>query len=344
MIATETVEIYNEDGLLSGFCVSLERDNQPSGYVVIQFNANEPVISEYTTDENAKNIYDEILKTTNRADTQSEKKIYSFLPNEYVIPQNENGQEIYVGFSGEILDADAFELSKEDAKEIKAYMRDAERAERETRNQSKTRQNQNEAKAEIGIIYEPLSVQTRGGKYDHSSVFFSDSYSGTVSASKNIPGYNSFTIYGSDDVDGFTKEYACSVVAMLNLVSYVSSNGYNGAFLNNSANDTYTKLYELAGTTGSSTYSDKIKPALVNYFKGNTRHRCSVDEYWFTYYSDFTRDLNNNKPCMIGVSYNKPGGGESGHQVFVVGYVQTSTDNYLRVTDGWDNTKTRYFN
>lgn len=59
-------------------------------------------------------------------------------------------------------------------------------------------------------------------------------------------------------------------------------------------------------------------------------------------YSDFTRDLGNNKPCIF--TYGAKFGSKSGgHAVLAVGYVETTKYQYLRIADGW-NDYLRYIN
>lgn len=64
--------------------------------------------------------------------------------------------------------------------------------------------------------------------------------------------------------------------------------------------------------------------------------------YLFDNYSDFTRDLGNNKPCIF--TYGAKFGAKSGgHAVLAVGYVETTKYQYLQIADGW-NDYLRYIN
>ena len=64
--------------------------------------------------------------------------------------------------------------------------------------------------------------------------------------------------------------------------------------------------------------------------------------FLFDSYSDFTRDLGNNKPCIF--TYGAKFGSKSGgHAVLAVGYVETTKYQYLRIADGW-NDYLRYIN
>lgn len=71
-------------------------------------------------------------------------------------------------------------------------------------------------------------------------------------------------------------------------------------------------------------------------------YSCSYDSYLFDNYSDFTRDLGNNKPCIF--TYGAKFGAKSGgHAVLAVGYVETTKYQYLQIADGW-NDYLRYIN
>ena len=109
----ETVDIYNEDDLHSGYCVELQRNSQPSGYAVIRFDEQGPIISEFVTESNVENIYDEIAKKGNdNLQNPDQKIIYSYGINEYIIEQKRNGEEIFLDLSGQ-------ELNEEQAAEKK---------------------------------------------------------------------------------------------------------------------------------------------------------------------------------------------------------------------------------
>lgn len=77
-------------------------------------------------------------------------------------------------------------------------------------------------------------------------------------------------------------------------------------------------------------------------FMEDLGYSCSYDSYLFDNYSDFTRDLGNNKPCIF--TYGAKFGAKSGgHAVLAVGYVETTKYQYLQIADGW-NDYLRYIN
>lgn len=100
-------------------------------------------------------------------------------------------------------------------------------------------------------------------------------------------------------------------------------------------------------------YTNKLKGKPLQTSNGNEApaakafmedlgYSCSYDSYLFDSYSDFTRDLGNNKPCIF--TYGAKFGSKSGgHAVLAVGYVETTKYQYLRIADGW-NDYLRYIN
>lgn len=101
----------------------------------------------------------------------------------------------------------------------------------------------------------------------------------------------------------------------------------------------YTKE---AGTNSSGTTSNGNEAPAAKAFMEDLGYSCSYDSYLFDSYSDFTRDLGNNKPCIF--TYGAKFGSKSGgHAVLAVGYVETTKYQYLRIADGW-NDYLRYIN
>lgn len=69
---------------------------------------------------------------------------------------------------------------------------------------------------------------------------------------------------------------------------------------------------------------------------------CQLCYSSFKAYSKFVSNLDSNKPCLF--TYGaKFGDHKGGHAVFVAGYVDTSSYQYLKIADGW-NSYLRYIN
>lgn len=145
----EVIKVYNEDELLSGFCVSLYQEEQPSGYVVIKNTVDGPTISEFATELGMKNIYSELYEgyyhdhaevsqenaTILNHQGNMDKKLYSFGPNEYMISVKniEKGQTDtqYYDYIGQTLDQTTFEQSKLSAKQLKKQAKEEQKQKRE---------------------------------------------------------------------------------------------------------------------------------------------------------------------------------------------------------------------
>ena len=145
----EVIKVYNEDELLSGFCVSLYQEEQPSGYVVIKNTVDGPTISEFATELGMKNIYSELYEgyyhdhaevsqenaTILNHQGNTDKKLYSFGPNEYMISVKniEKGQTDtqYYDYIGQTLDQTTFEQSKLSAKQLKKQAKEEQKQKRE---------------------------------------------------------------------------------------------------------------------------------------------------------------------------------------------------------------------
>jgi hypothetical protein len=243
---------------------------------------------------------------------------YSIGPNEYhiYIPK----EEVFVGFS-EVIPSKDFEEYKMQVKEYKNEI-------------SKQSASLNSLSSEFGQLDKNITYSSLDGW----SVV-SDTYDGNVKSSSTITGAN-ITYYESSDVSSANKTYACTIVALSNMMKYYKSRGKTS--IDSNFSTLYSALWTLAGTNSEgTTFTENIAPAAVAYMK-NKGYSISSDDYLFDWYSDFTRDVNNNKPIIF--SYGADFGGKpGGHSVFCVGYVDTTSYQYLRIADGWNN-YLRYIN
>lgn len=80
----EVISFLGEDDELAGYCVDILSNGFPSGYVIIKFADNEPVVAEYCIDTGAENPYKEIMKQNNIT-TKTADRFYSVGSNEYQI-------------------------------------------------------------------------------------------------------------------------------------------------------------------------------------------------------------------------------------------------------------------
>lgn len=265
----ETVEIYNEEDLLSGFCVSLTKDLAPHGYVVIRFQKDEngktvPVVAEYSPEEGVENIYNEILKDDRQelpktarvmALSVQNKKMYSISPNEYSVPVQENGEIKYANFMSDKVSEQEFEAQKEARKQQKELEKEQKKEQKKANKQDKT--------AAPALLNAPsgsenaeeaadasASIPTSGdGQADSSvdnvaeieyvawpstpvmdeDIFFDDLYPGLPFEIYTVPNY--ITNYASEKtIRDNTASYCCADMVSANMMHYFSNQGYRHLF------------------------------------------------------------------------------------------------------------------
>lgn len=310
--AGNVLTMYSENENISGYCVDILEDGYPNGYVVVKFSDNDPVVSEFSLGENIRNPYAKIME---RANIETDAAIfYSVGSNDYQV----------LDTSRNVIALDnSTELVSE--KEFAVY-KSAEKAMKQAAVQTRSG-------ADDGLNYSDL---------DGWSVV-SDSYEGSVKNGKEhtITGAGNVSLwYCQDHVENNNRTYACSVVALCNLAKYYRERGYDK--ISRSFTTLYDTMWEKAGTNSSGTTSNGNEAPAAKAFMEDLGYSCSYDSYLFDNYSDFTRDLGNNKPCIF--TYGAKFGSKSGgHAVLAVGYVETTKYQYLRIADGW-NDYLRYIN
>lgn len=334
----ETIDIYNEEDLHSGYCVELQRSSQPSGYAVIRFDEHGPIISEFVTESNVENIYDEIAKKgNNSSQNPNQKIIYSYGINEYIIKQERNGEEIFLDLSGQELSAEEASEKKEDAKHLKAQMKKKQATEISTTRISAMNN-------ERSGIYSSTPIDSAGDCI-FDEYYNKDEEDDPLIDVVVIPDFAAYDIYTQKESEQNVGRFACSVMAILNLISYVHSHHLTNAFYGGSPWSTFNLVWDLTGTTvsyesngyeyGFTPYINQ-KGAIQNYFNNYTSYECTVDEFWLIRSFDvFVQNIDDEHPCILDYYYTKADGTDGGHSVFVKGYLLTSNDNFLVVDDGW---------
>lgn len=85
---------------------------------------------------------------------------------------------------------------------------------------------------------------------------------------------------------------------------------------------------EYGGTT-----VDYVISAAKVYLK-SLGYEYDYGNYWLDLYSDFKRDVKKDQASFLGFGA-KVDGEVQGHDVLVVGYVESTEAKYLKVADGW---------
>lgn len=107
--------------------------------------------------------------------------------------------------------------------------------------------------------------------------------------------------------------------------------------LNGSDTDTYNRLVQLSGYSRTDPASmSELLDGLKKYCK-ERKHSCSIDNYWFDNWGDFTRDLKANKPVLL---YTSSKAGTAHSQVAIGYYKYKSGAQYLKIFSGWTSNAT----
>ena len=268
--------------------------------MIIKFVDNAPVISEFCIEEGAPNPY--VALITNYGITGNLLKFYSIGANDYQI-YDESSKTAY-GFYDKKLSTKEFESCKALAQSLKG---------------------------------DPDEQFLNYSGLDGWSVV-SDTYEGTVNSSKTITGAGSISYYCSATVSSNNLTYACSIVALSNLMKYYRSRGYTS--ISSNFKTLYNSLWNHAGTSSDGSTTNGKEPKAAKKYLSEVGYSCSYSS--FKAYSKFVSNLDSNKPCLF--TYGaKFGDHKGGHAVFVAGYVDTSSYQYLKIADGW-NSYLRYIN
>lgn len=308
------IEILNESDCLSGYCIDIVYCDSPSGYVIVKFSENQPVVSEFCIEVGAENPF-EIIKRKYKLFNDSGLFYYSIGLNDY---------QIY-----SIVNRTMYGINeKRTLKEFKIVKKEYENYKKEM--MDKFTKEHPECKAEKAINYSSLDGWT----------VISNSYTGTYIDGDIIDGAGSISYYCTSDVNSAGLTYACSVVALSNLMKYYRYKGKTN--IDSNFSTLYSSLWNYAGTDslGGTTNGDEA-PAAVSYMSSKG-YSISYDNYWWDWFSSFVQDTEDDRPMLFtyGAYFN---GNEGGHATFCVGYVETSDYDYLIVADGW-NSYLRYIN
>lgn len=164
---------------------------------------------------------------------------------------------------------------------------------------------------------------------------------GTVKKTYCIEGSSELSFYRGIDFEN--SGVNCAPTALTNLVFYYDSLPEINGLIYNNPLWTYSRICSLAGFDGTrGLYNDEMIDALEEYV--NERNfNISIDDYWKDWWSDFTRDINNDQPVLVSIQGNNSSQEWVAHAVVALGYVETDGDKYLRVADGL-TTSQRYLN
>ena len=302
--AGDVIPFYDENDNLSGYCVDIVDGSQPNGYVIIKFLNGEQTVSEFAVEPGVQNPFDQIAEEENIS--QDDVAYYSVGLTDYqIVDTDSNG--VY-GFESEESTVSQFQATKQQV------------------------QHQQELYAqEAGLDGGSESYSTNASTGD----VISNTYTGSVNRRGGLSGAQATSYYDDNAISTLGKTYACSVVALCNMMKYYYSRGYTK--IDGNLATMYDAIWNYAGTNsnGGTVYTQI--PIAAQKYLNSRGYSCSYMQ--FAGYSTFTSYIDQGRPCIL--SYNT--GQASGHTVFVLGYVVTTSHDYLQVMDGW-NTYSRYLN
>ena len=316
---------------MAGYCVDILNNGNPNGYVIIKFADNEPVVSEYCLEAGANNPYKDIIERNGIEETYS--IFYSVGANEYQVYAEK--EKAFIGFDNEKISIAQFEEYKSEVQAAKSEVQtaDVKIAEEFEMNSLSA---SNAGIAEKQIIYSSVDNKT----------VITDLYEGDPKDQTYIPGRN-MAYYCQDDVDDNELYYACSVVALCNMMKYLRPRGFTK--ISSDFKTLYNELWKYSGTfivdhgngkQGSTDFENAWSGAAT--YLETLGCTAGYDTYLLPLYSDFKRDIKLGAPCLL--SYTTGNVFSAGHCVFVAGYMETTSYQYLCVVDGWTSRYTRYFN
>ena len=308
--AGNVIPFYDENDNLSGYCVDIVDGSQPNGYVIIKFLDGEQTVSEFAVEPGVQNPFDQIAEEENIS--QEDVTYYSVGLTDYQIVDTDSNA-VY-GFESEESTVSQFQATKQQV------------------------QLQQELYAQEAGLDGGSESYSTNSDFPVSRVI-TNSYVGTVTSRAELPSIGAISFYYQDIIEDLGLTYACAVTALCNLMKYYQYRGYIG--IDGNLVTLYNDLWSCSGTintgSGGSTFFVNVPIAAKSYLDLRG-YGFIYNIYLSTLYSDYVRDINNGNPCYF--SYD---GSNGGHGVLVLGYVQTTANQYLCVIDGW-NRYVRYLN
>lgn len=305
--AGDVIPFYDENDTLSGYCVDILNDGKPNGYVIIKFLNGEQSVSEFAIEPGIKNPYDQMVEEENLS--QENVAYYSVGPTDYQIV-DANSNAVY-SFENENTTVSQFQTMKQEVQLQKTL--NAE---------------------EVGLDSGTQTYSTNGSYTDYIINY----YDGVRVSSGELSGAGAVNYCTQRLIESMGKKYACTVVAICNLLRYYYSRGYNK--IDGDLSKMYDAVWNYAGTGSDGNTNFASAASGIRNYLNSRGYACNCDLYMAISYHDFVREINNGKPCTL--TYNLSL--NNGHTVFVNGYIETTQSQYLQVIDGWYSTHVRYFN
>ncbi len=169
----------------------------------------------------------------------------------------------------------------------------------------------------------------------------SSTYVGTVEESNFAQGSSGLTFYRGADFD--SSGVNCVPTALTNMVVYYETLSNINGLLYNNPTQTYARICALANFTGTQGLSNDEMCNVLEEYVSERDFNISIDDYRYDWWSDFTRDINRDRPVLVSIQGAGDDGYWTAHAVAAFGYVETDNAKYLKVADG-NYSSQRYLN
>lgn len=202
------------------------------------------------------------------------------------------------------------------------------------------------------LLNQNLQVEVRPDLYlldkttPTSDTFFDDyidipTESGTKTV-VNITGANKIQALVMGDMPNVTSgEGNCGPTSLANtikLYAEYSLNGNDSALsslkVNGSDDDTYSRLVELSGYSCDEPAKMSKLVSAIKSFAIERGYSCTTTNYLLDLWSDFTNDLEANRPILL---YTSSSSGTAHSQVAVGYWEYTNGGKYIKILSGWTN-------
>lgn len=300
------IPLENALGDKNGYCITFTKDEQPSGYLVVNLYDLEDPVKEYAIAGNS--IFEDLNYSINT---------YSL--RNYSLQTSENSLSGYVYVS-------PFEYGVDVLVNGKEYI---------YTNEQEIINKQEYINSSIKDTDSGIALFSAG---DH--VLDPDELEGFSSLTRNINKLDNFKPMHCNNLfepDGSMGN--CKFVASTNIMLYLSEQrGYSDLMLSRKyAQNAYNRLSDYRTSEGG------MPKAITKYmkYKGYSNSSCNVSDKYASF-SDISANISNNNPILL---YFGDGDGVD-HAVFACGYdvriINNKSNYFIRVADGWHANINRY--
>lgn len=134
--------------------------------------------------------------------------------------------------------------------------------------------------------------------------------------------------YYTSDFEQFKYGNNCGPTAASNILSYFKTVRNVNLYSGNITQSVYNTICKDCSYTGSEGISLNMAAQGIKQFTKRAGKTAVIDKYWLNTWGDITRDIDANKPALLG--WNE-------HMWVVLGYTEVDGERKLFVSTGWSN-------